>query len=201
MIDRHLLVENSRTKVPSHPHESTETRLLARAQRGLRFEARDVRGCLELFERIEHSPPGASRLAVWLEILECLARSRRPQYLNPVPFTEVEVDLRLQKMLAWVETHADEPNMTQAQAAQEVRMSPQAFCRFFRTRTGRTFQRYVSEVRVVRTCCGLLNGEIGISEIALQSGFNNLANFNRRFREITGRTPREYREIVGGVKI
>ena len=28
MIDRHLLVENSRTKVPSHPHESTETRLL-----------------------------------------------------------------------------------------------------------------------------------------------------------------------------
>lgn len=76
-------------------------------------------------------------------------------------------------------------------------MSPQAFCRFFRAGTGRTFQRYVSEVRVARACVGLLNSDRGVSEIALEAGFSNLSNFNRRFREVTGYPPRIYRQMEG----
>lgn len=173
--------------------------LLALAQRGIRFDWSETRECLKLFGQIERSPAGGTRLAIWLEILERLARSRRQQCLNASPSVAVAIDVRLQTVLAWVEEHAGEPAMTQALAAREVHMSPQAFCRFFRLATGRTFQRYVSEVRVARSCGGLLNCDVGISEIAFQSGFNNLANFNRRFREIIGRTPREYRKMSGGV--
>jgi AraC-like DNA-binding protein len=33
-----------------------------------------------------------------------------------------------------------------------------------------------------------------VSDIAYDSGFNNLSNFNRRFRSLKGLSPREYRE-------
>jgi hypothetical protein len=39
----------------------------------------------------------------------------------------------------------------------------------------------------------LSSGQGGITEAAFQCGYNNLANFNRRFREITGLTPSEFR--------
>jgi len=32
-----------------------------------------------------------------------------------------------------------------------------------------------------------------VTDVALDCGFRNLPNFNRRFREITRQTPREYR--------
>ena len=42
-------------------------------------------------------------------------------------------------------------------------------------------------------CARLSSGQDSITEAAFQSGYNNLANFNRRFREITGLTPSEFR--------
>ena len=39
----------------------------------------------------------------------------------------------------------------------------------------------------------LHNPEIAIQVVAFEVGFNSLASFNRAFREITGKTPSEYR--------
>jgi len=79
--------------------------------------------------------------------------------------------------------------------ARSIGLSPQAFCRFFRSKSGRSFQQYANELRVVRACSSLRHPEEGIADIVFRSEFNNLSNFNRRFREIVGRTPREYRRI------
>ncbi|HRJ71297.1 MAG TPA: AraC family transcriptional regulator [Terrimicrobiaceae bacterium] len=193
----HFLPEIWGTAFWQLPEMKRVAGMLVRARRGLRFDPAETDDAVPLFERME-SVSGASRLAAWLEILERLARARG-RCLNPSAFTEVAADGRLQRVLAWIEDHAADAAMTQARAAGEIRMSPQAFCRFFRKGTGRPFHRYVSEVRVARACGALLHGDAGISEIAFQAGFNNLANFNRRFREITGRTPREYRRMRGGL--
>ncbi len=166
--------------------------LLIRSQHGLRFDLRETGGIHELFERMEEVS-GAFRLAMWLEVMERLAQCRRQQVLNARAVTEIKIDSRLQHILNWIGRNVTDPAMTQARAADEVRMSPQSFCRFFRAGTGRSFQRYVNEVRVARVCSGLIHDSQSISETAFQEGFNNLANFNRRFREITGRTPRQYR--------
>lgn len=104
------------------------------------------------------------------------------------------MDERLQAVLAWLERNAADAEMTQAQAAKKLHMSPAAFCRFFRRSTGRPFHRYVNEVRVARACGSLTGSQENIAEIAFKAGFGNLANFNRRFREILGVTPREYRK-------
>jgi len=172
--------------------------LLQRAGHGLRFETPAAAECGEAFYRLEKSY-GAMRLSSWLELLHLLVQLGPPRLLNAVPCENKVQDLRLQDVLAWVETYASDPSLNQKAAARKVGLSPQAFCRFFLSGTGRPFHRYVNEVRVARACGELLSGSEAISEIAFRVGFNNLANFNRRFLEIAGSTPRRYRQIGDGL--
>ena len=172
--------------------------LLKRARRGVCFEASESRAMQSPLARLDEES-GAKRLSLWLEILDRLARSRNQQLLNAVPVPEIEPNARLQKVLTWIEDRADDAAMSQAEAARLVPMSPQAFCRFFRAATGRPFHRYVNEVRVARAGSALLGSGRSIGEIAFAAGFGNLANFNRRFLEIAGTTPREYRKARGGL--
>jgi len=72
-------------------------------------------------------------------------------------------------------------------------MSAAVFSRWFKGRVGCTFQRYLNELRVARVCARLVNGPESITEAAFGCGYNSLANFNRRFRELTSLTPKEFR--------
>jgi AraC-like DNA-binding protein len=54
--------------------------------------------------------------------------------------------------------------------------------------------QYVNELRVGRACRLLLeHPERTVSDIALDCGFENLANFNRRFLAARGVAPRVFR--------
>lgn len=74
-----------------------------------------------------------------------------------------------------------------------IYMSEGHFCRFFKTLTRQTPIEYINACRL-RAAAELLAGTDGkIVEIALESGFDNLSYFSRKFREQTGLTPAEYR--------
>ena len=73
-------------------------------------------------------------------------------------------------------------------------MSPSAFSRYFKRVMGKTFSRFVNELRIGQACRALLETDRPIAEIAYDCGFNNLSNFNRRFRELRGVSPRQFRE-------
>lgn len=74
-------------------------------------------------------------------------------------------------------------------------MTPNAFCRFFKQRTNKTFFEFLLDVRIAHAC-GLLtqNRKMGIAAIAHASGFNSISNFNRIFKKIKNCTPTEYRK-------
>ncbi len=101
-------------------------------------------------------------------------------------------DPRLELVMQWIQSQMAGP-ITQAQAAGKVKMGPAAFSRWFKTGVGRVFQRYLNELRVAKVCALLAGGEESITETAFKCGYNNLANFNRRFRELTGMTPSMFR--------
>ena len=69
-----------------------------------------------------------------------------------------------------------------------------AFCAFFKKNTKKTFSNFIKEVRI-GYACKLLNQDPDkpISEVCFESGYNNFANFNRQFKEITGTSPKVYR--------
>jgi len=81
-----------------------------------------------------------------------------------------------------------------ASAAELVGMSSHHFSRFFNKLTGHSFTQFINRVRVAHACKLLSESDKPITEIALEVGYNNIANFNRRFLELKNLTPRDYRK-------
>jgi len=74
-------------------------------------------------------------------------------------------------------------------------MTPNAFCRYFKQRTNKTFVNFLIDIRIGNACKLLAkNNDLSVTEISYKSGFNNLANFNRKFKAMKGITPSEFRK-------
>jgi len=77
-------------------------------------------------------------------------------------------------------------------------MSPTAFCRYFKSRTKNTFSEFLMKIRVGQACRLLIDEDMSIAQVCYEAGFNNLSNFNRHFKSISGCTPSEYLRINKG---
>ncbi|SKB28260.1 AraC-type DNA-binding protein [Maribacter arcticus] len=76
-------------------------------------------------------------------------------------------------------------------------MTPNAFCRFFKQRTNKTFFQFLIELRVEHACQLLSSkNELNINLISDLSGFNSISNFNKKFKKIKGVTPTQYQQSI-----
>jgi AraC-like DNA-binding protein len=85
-------------------------------------------------------------------------------------------------------------DISQAQTAAKLGLSPTGFSRLFKSATGRTFVSFVNTVRINEACRLLDASTSAIIEIAMSCGYNNISNFNRQFLAIKGMSPSEYRQ-------
>lgn len=83
-----------------------------------------------------------------------------------------------------------------AEAATMVSMTEQAFSRFFKKKTGKTFTQFVNEHRLVHASRLLAEEPMGITDICYASGFNNFSHFNKLFKKFTGKSPSQYRNEI-----
>jgi AraC-like DNA-binding protein len=83
--------------------------------------------------------------------------------------------------------------ITLAATACAVGMSPFYFCKVFKRLFGTSFIVYLSRIRVANVCDLLQSTKIKICDAAFAAGFQSLSQFNRTFRQFTGKTPRAYR--------
>lgn len=179
-----------------------ENRLVAallRASRcGLRFYGGGTDAIEEKMAELSREPVGGGRrIPLFLEILQGLARVESCDSLDlGAGAAQVggTADRRIGQVLRWLEEHAAE-KISQAEPARLLGMSTAAFSRFFHRKTGRLFSRHLNEIRVMHACVTLVTTRKSVVEIAFESGFSNLANFNRRFKEVMGLTPSGYRAL------
>ncbi len=82
-----------------------------------------------------------------------------------------------------------------AEVAGVANMTVNSFCRYFKTRTRKSYFDFLTEYRIGYSCKLLQQEEFSVSEICYRAGFRNLSNFNRKFREIIRCTPTEYRKM------
>jgi AraC-like DNA-binding protein len=90
-------------------------------------------------------------------------------------------------------TNEPAKDISAADIAAELGMNPGRFGRLFRRATGHSFLGYVNEVRINKACLLLMQSDRYVTSICYEVGFNNVSNFNRRFLEIKGVTPTEFR--------
>jgi len=138
------------------------------------------------------SMPGKENFARFHTLLEMLhlCSMAKAKGLSNLNWLDVgaETDKRLGEVLQYLMDHYAEPIRLEEVAA-IANLTHSAFCRFFKLRTGKTFVRFLNEVRIGIACRRLREEDTSISEIAYQVGFQNLSNFNRQFRLIVGRKP------------
>lgn len=74
-------------------------------------------------------------------------------------------------------------------------MTNNAFCKYFKKRTNKTYITFLNELRIEHASKLLLsNNEFTIAEIAELSGYNNLSNFNRQFQIHKQQSPTEFKK-------
>ncbi len=78
--------------------------------------------------------------------------------------------------------------------ASELNMSIPSFSRYFKFHTRKTFSNFVTEIRIGNACKLLQENNHSITEICYLSGFENLSNFNRHFKNHTGSIPKIYQQ-------
>lgn len=168
--------------------------LLGRARRGVVFGGR---ARIAAAARMTALPRlrDAERVAEFIAILALLARaSARPLSSAGFLANHPAGDERVRRACRHVFENLAEP-LRLADAARAAAMTPTAFCRHFKRATGRRFFDFVNDARIGHACAQLIATDQGVGEIAFASGFNSLANFNRRFRERQGMSPRAFRRL------
>jgi AraC-like DNA-binding protein len=75
-------------------------------------------------------------------------------------------------------------------------LSPRSLHRLFVHHVGENVSDYLGRLRIGRACMLLVETDRPVSVIASEAGFSNLSNFNRRFLEARGMTPRDFRRFV-----
>lgn len=169
--------------------------LMLLAQRGLRITGQKVSE-IRVKMKALLGLGGPSSVVEVLQLLE-LVRSCEP--LEPLaspgfaPHADVSGYTRINKVCQYVFDHFAEP-INSPDAASLLGMSLPSFCQFFKKNLGRSFTTFVNEVRIGQACKLLMETDRSISEIAYHCGYNNLSNFNRRFKEINTLSPQNYRK-------
>jgi AraC-like DNA-binding protein len=172
--------------------------LLNRASYGIEFFDLSAEAQAR-FARIRDSS-GLPRFIEFLSLMGELADSTNYRLLSTVPMQATDDADALARINAAVDFIVQ--NLTRQFAmkdlAQQLNMSERVFTRFFRSATGNSFTDFVNRLRINRACQLLMETERYVSNICYDAGFNNVANFNRRFLEFKGMTPKEFRQQALG---
>lgn len=88
----------------------------------------------------------------------------------------------------------DSERITLEQLAQLTHMHPNYLCAVFKNYTGKTIFDHLTKQRLRRASRRLRSTRRPIQQIAESSGFPSLSFFNRKFREVYGYTPSQYRQ-------
>jgi AraC-like DNA-binding protein len=176
--------------------------LFERARRGLSLNGRTRQAVAAQMMKMRTTPRGSFQHV--LDLLAMLAAIAGAAKRECVPLAHCELDpilnkdahRRLRSVLNFINNNPGEIP-AQGDVARQVRLSPAAFSRFFKRCVGKTYVSYLNELRIGRACRALIETDQNITQIAYGAGFNNLSNFNRRFRAMKGITPRAYRKKIG----
>jgi AraC-like DNA-binding protein len=170
--------------------------MLARAGRGMVFSRAAAERARPIVETIPALPP-ADRLFRLMQVLAILAADAEAEPIASRAADRRQVEspdrARIERVLDHIHAHYRE-RIDVDTLADVAALSASGFHRLFRRHTRLTLTRYVAELRIGQACALLVNSERPIAHIADEVGYANLANFNRQFRALKGRTPREFRK-------
>lgn len=173
-------------------------KLFMRSRRGIIFSEAESRKVKPLLLELPFLS-GLSGLVQLLQVLDGLSAGSAFTYLSSRTYEEemVEDTGRMNLVYAHLLKHYRQ-KIGLNDMADLLHMTPTSFSRFFSAKNGKPLMQFVAELRIRYACSILTEKDISVEQVCYESGFNTLSNFNRKFREITGKNPLQYRkEFLG----
>ncbi len=178
----------------SRPELGDVRKLLMQARRGCIFDHATSTGVVKIMREM-HTQTGLRRVIDLLEIFKCLLAAKEARLLSSPgfsPYLDQFAGERINRAYQYIFAHFT-GELDHHEIARDAGMSHSAFCHYFKRVTGRTLTDFINEIRIGHARTLLAQTDQTIAEVASASGYETLSNFNRRFREITGASPKEYR--------
>jgi len=169
--------------------------VLEKARRGLKINGSAKKVVSDLLEKMLQAE-GNERIIILIHALNEIANCPNLTTLSSTgfkhDFEEAEND-RINEIYNYTlanfkrKIHLEE-------IASIAKVSPNSFCRYFKSRTCKTYSQFVLEIKVGHACKMLIENRLSVKELCYESGFNNFASFHKYFKLITGKSPVTYQK-------
>ncbi|MCX7846821.1 MAG: helix-turn-helix domain-containing protein [bacterium] len=149
--------------------------------------------CMRLGKEYENRPPGWQAVcrALFYELVSFLSR-----YCTRTHEADESLHARMGHVLAYIREHYHE-RITLAQLCSIAQSSTTRFIGEFQRVTGYTPIDFVIRLRVLKAAKLLREDpRRSVTNVAYQTGFDDSAYFSRKFRQIMGTSPRQYRTAL-----
>ena len=151
---------------------------------------------LQLIALIQAMIPlkGITKLIHFMQLLKVLSESKE---LIPLSILQANTNLtitegkRMNDILQFTFSQSNRKIKIE-EVAEVANLSAEAFCRYFKVRTRKTYTNFLNEVRISNACKMLIEKRKSIQAVCYDAGFTNLSHFNRTFKKVTGKTPSSY---------
>ncbi len=170
--------------------------LIVKSANGLKIEGVTKVQVLEYLDLLFQANSPLDRLMILVKMLDFLGSS-----LDLIPMSRslfsVKVDKlhtdRLNQVIDFTINNFSTKIVLEDVAAMS-NMSVSNFCKYFKTRMKKTYVQYLTEVRIGFSCKLLIENKLSVHQVAFESGFINISNFNRAFKLTKQMTPLAYRK-------
>lgn len=170
-------------------------KLYEKAKKGLIIKGETAQRLKDLMQSAISASP-LQRLIILLSILELMTESDEMEMITAAntfyQSNEMET-VRLNNVCTYtLANYAKDIRLEDIAAI--ANLSTTSFCRYFKLMTHKTYNDFLTEIRVSHACRALVENRMSIEIICFESGFNNLSNFYRHFKNVKGITPMEYKK-------
>lgn len=178
----------------SIPEFAAVNHLLKRSRRGIIFGKKVTARLSATLQQLPKMTDSKALITI-LDILVTLGNTKEYTYLTPKEYTYDHSydEERMQHINQYIYEHFREQILI-SDVAKVSNMTETSFCRYFKSRTLKTFTRFLNEVRVSYACKLLNNSDCSITDACFESGYNSLSYFNRQFKSILKMSPLKYKE-------
>jgi transcriptional regulator GlxA family with amidase domain len=146
---------------------------------------------------------GIKSIIQLLKILDSIANSPECYFITHkhyVPINTEEETNRMNKVYEYVMKNFSQKIRLEKVAA-IANMTPTSFSRYFKSRVNKSFSDFLKEIRIDYARKLLTEEKMSINQIGYECGFQNISNFNKQFRKVTGEQPLHYRSECLKVQI
>ena len=172
--------------------------VLELSRRGALFSQKTSEKVAPLLEELVQAQ-GMRRIELFLNVIGTMSRCAQVQALTSesyLPDPSGFMANGINEALAYINSHLTE-DFSESDLAAIGGRSASHFSRSFKRHTGMALVQYVNRLRINLACQLLMNrGELSITDICFEVGFNNISNFNRQFLALKGMSPSRFRNLL-----